>query len=254
MAARRNSMDRRPSLGRSESILPGEGRNHVVFGVPKGEYLPPYFKSMKDKVSDPYLHFAALSKDELKKKMKKDGGRYLVVCLAPEMLKAGMVEECREMAPGVPVWAYGNEPSGKYRKEIEQHLGKLDGVLDGPSILPACKGSWSIPALESMINKAKSKTGQGSSGHGGGNGGGHGGGPRELPLTTRIPIIHEPDETGSFVFACVCVCVCVCVRAHVCVCVLHHVCAHVCVSVREGDTHTERERERERERESALVR
>jgi len=181
MAARRNSMDRRPSLGRSESILPGEGRNHVVFGVPKGEYLPPYFKSMKDKISDPTLHIVTLQKDDLKKKLKKDGGRFLVICLAPEFLKAGVVSDCREMAPGVPVWAYGNEPSGKYRKEIDAHMGELDGTLDGPSILPACKGSWTIPALENMINKAKKATGSGGGG-GGGGGVSSGGGLAPSPM------------------------------------------------------------------------
>lgn len=237
----------------------GEGRNHVVFGVPKGEYLPPYFKSMvrpptppspssflptpvafiaynsaartghqtvsctyrschgghgpqKDKISDPTLHIVTLQKDDLKKKLKKDGGRFLVICLAPEFLKAGVVSDCREMAPGVPVWAYGNEPSGKYRKEIDAHMGELDGTLvrpptpfplyhgakpsmpaarflltrsasrqDGPSILPACKGSWTIPALENMINKAKKATGSGGGG-GGGGGVSSGGGLAPSPM------------------------------------------------------------------------
>lgn len=46
---------------------------------------------------------------------------------ASEFAQAGMISTCREDAPGVPIYGYGNEPSGKYKKDIDTVLPELDG-------------------------------------------------------------------------------------------------------------------------------
>ena len=42
-------------------------------------------------------------------------------------LKGGMIDTIKEDCPGCPVFGYGNEPSGKYKKDIDAYAGKLDG-------------------------------------------------------------------------------------------------------------------------------
>eukprot|EP00191_Tetraselmis_sp_GSL018_P024697 CAMPEP_0177627176 /NCGR_PEP_ID=MMETSP0419_2-20121207/31060_1 /TAXON_ID=582737 /ORGANISM="Tetraselmis sp., Strain GSL018" /LENGTH=179 /DNA_ID=CAMNT_0019128305 /DNA_START=638 /DNA_END=1174 /DNA_ORIENTATION=- len=115
-------------------------------------------------------------------------------------MKDGMIQNVREAAPEVFVFGYGNEPSGKYKNDVEAHAQELDGPpLDGPSLLPGNRGTWKPEDMSALVDLAVAarsppKAGQGKAQT-------PAPGAPESPLPERCASVAQPAKAAPWAIA-----------------------------------------------------